>query len=146
MKLYFQGRYFDSIHNCPVLTWNRVTTTGDLREIHRGGRYNEKAARKNWIAIYDEYIKEFGIPEEYKRYLRDMAWACADYAEAYNGKKWKLPIAQMREAQAKAAFGEAPAAKFSEVVARVSRAVGFAIDPSRVTVAQFFGYVKSLKE
>lgn len=140
-----RGKYYTSIHSCPVSIWQEVTKTGKLSNLHIGGWYRASKAAKAWSKIYNEYLAEFGLPETYKTYLNDMGRAAWEYGKAVNGEPWLMPIAQIREAQAKAHVSGLPPTKFSKVLADVSKGMGFQIDPARTTVAQFFGYVKSLQ-
>lgn len=139
------GKYYDSIDNCPLLAWQEVSKTGKHHAIHKGGIYSGKKAKAAWVKIFDEYLKEFGIPYMYKTYLKNMVWAMDELARSYNKEKWLRPIAQIREAQAIALLSTGPNVPFSDQVARVSKGMGFQIDPAKTTVAQFYGYVNSLK-
>jgi len=139
------GKYYTSIHSCPVSVWQDVTKTGDLSKLRRGGWYRQKKAKAAWAKIYNEYLAEFGLPNAYKTYLQEMGRAAWEYGKAVNGEPWLMPIAQIREAQAKGHISGLPPTKFSKVLADVSKGMGFQIDPEKTTVAQFFGYVKSLQ-
>ena len=140
-----RGKYYNSIHSCPVSIWQDVTKTGDLSKLHLGGWYRASKAARAWATLYNEYLAEFGLPEAYKTYLHEMGRAAWEYGKAVNGEPWLMPIAQIREAQARGQIAGLSPSKFSKVLADVSKGMGFQIDPEKTTVAQFFGYVKALQ-
>ena len=138
-----RGRYYDSIHNCTLMAWNEAINTGKLHSIHLSGWYSGRKAKAAWIKIYDEYLKEFGLPQYYKTYLKTMVWAMEELAISYTTDKSLRPIAQIREAQAKALIS-GPKSKLTDSLAVVSKSMGFRVDPKTTTVAEFYGYVNQV--
>lgn len=140
----FKGRYYDSIRNCPLSVWNQISETGDVRFLYRGGWYRKKKALQAYQRIQSEYISEFGIPSFYRDYLKEMGRAAWEWSKVWNGEPWRKPVAMIREAQAKGKLDLMPKQSFITSLAQVSKGMGYRIDPKKITVWEFYGYVKAL--
>lgn len=135
--------YYESIYTCPVLAYNKAMR-GDYTGMLEKGRYSERKAQAAYAKVFDEYLEEFGLPKAYEEYLRTMIWAAEEYAGSTRScERWRLTLARAKEHEAIASLGGAPEA-FSAVVAKLSRTLGFPIDPARTTVAQFYGYMETM--
>jgi len=141
-----RGNYYDSVHNCTLFAFDKALSTGDMSAIHISGKFNPTRAKKCWIKIFDEYLKEFGLPESYTRYLKLMAKACTLYSEAYNNNKRHLIVnAKIKHAQANKEISGIPES-IHKTAARVAKFMGMAIDVKVVTVSQFYSYLEIMQD
>ncbi len=139
-----KAKYYTSIYDCPQKAFN-AGMRGDWSGMILQGRFNKRMAKKAYTSVFDEYVKEFGLPREYQEYLRTMVWAAEEYAESTKpGEKWRYTIAQVKEKEAAAMMSGGTSQPFATTCAQLSKAMGFAIDPNQVTVAQFYGYLQSI--
>ena len=59
-------------------------TNGSLKTLCYKGFFNFTKASKAWETIFNGYIKEFGLPQSYKNYLKKMVKSIQLYDKAYN--------------------------------------------------------------
>ena len=134
---------YSSIKTLPVATFQEILATGNYRLLGPGTDAQLETA---WASIFDEYIKEFGLSESYKSYVRHMAKAIAYYNKAYNqGYKFAITLAEVEKAKAKMQLVESTGNGFTMLVAQVSKGMGFRVDPNSTSVAEFYSYLKLLE-
>ncbi len=140
-------KYYDSIYNCTMYAFDKALSTGDLQVIHISGKYNAVKAIDSWEKIFNEYLKEFGLPETYKRYLKLMVKACTLYSDAYNKKDKKHLIvnAKLKQAQASKEISGIPES-IDKTAARVARFMKMPIDLSTITVVVFHSYLEIMQD
>lgn len=138
-----QSTYYESIHTCPILAFNKAIT-GDLSGMVIKGKLRKRKALRAYAKVFDEYLKEFGLPREYEEYLKTMIWAAEEYAAAAQGERFRFTLAQLKEKEA-AKMLAGDSTPLNIVAANLSKALGFPVNPATVTVAQFYGYLKSLE-
>lgn len=118
---------------------------GDFKHLHKSGLYDEGAAFKAWERLYNQYIEQFGVPEQYQRYLQLMVRACKLYNESYNGnKRWKVLKARITENEAKKML-EGEVENINVTAAKLSKHFGYQIDVTKTSVAQFYAYIEMIK-
>jgi len=152
MKLYrklsnlSKGNYYDSIHNCTIYAFDKALSTSNMEVIHISGKYNPIKAKTCWTKIFNEYIKDFGIPESYSRYLKLMVKACNLYSEAWNENKRHLIVnAKIKQRQANNEMLGVPE-NINKTAARVAKFMRMPIDVKVVTVSQFYSYLEIMKD
>jgi hypothetical protein len=115
-------------------------TGGELNKLLIKGRFKNAKALDNWKKIFDQYISEFGLPESYKTYLEKMTKAAEYWAKSIDDK-FNKNLAKIKEAEARKALNQDGGATFNELVANVSKKMGFRVAPHEVTVREFYSYV-----
>lgn len=141
-----KNNYYDSIHNCTLYAFDQALSKGDLKVIHIKGKYNASKAANCWKKIFDEYLKEFGLPETYERYLKLMVKACTLYSDAYNkDKKHLLVNAKLKQAQAKKEISGIPES-LNKTAARVAKFMRMPIDIRVITVSEFYSYLDIMQD
>ena len=70
-KIYFRilenlylTTYYNSIDNCPILIWDKITQTGDLKYLLKRGKVTDSAI-KHYENINAQLIDNFGISDKY---------------------------------------------------------------------------------
>jgi hypothetical protein len=137
---FLASKYYDSIDNCPVLVFHEIMNGGDLKKLKMKGRFNGKKALESWKKIFNQYIKEFGLPENYKTYLEKMSQAAGFWAKSIDDK-FNKNMARIKEAEAKKALNDGAGGSFNDLVANVSKKMGFRVAPNEITVREFYSYV-----
>jgi hypothetical protein len=119
-------------------------STGDYKFLYKEEppeKIDTKVLEGIWEAIYDEFIKEFGISEQYRMYLEKMGMYVQHLDAAINGgDKSQLTFAEIKRRQAENIL-KGNDSKVS-VYAVVSKGMGFECNPKIMTVKTFYEYLK----
>jgi malonyl CoA-acyl carrier protein transacylase len=129
-----------SIYDTPMIVFKKALA-GDITGMKKGLFCTDKKAHNNFVGLFDEADKAFNIAEQYREYLRKRVQASSLYAQAVDGKRWLFTIAKVREAEANAIIGGGTEEEFGKVCARLAKNMGFRVDPSAVTIAEFYSYL-----
>lgn len=90
-----QKDYFTGIDDLPLYNWIQCTS-GNLTYVRRGDKGNEETDTEVWTSIYDSYISEFGLSEQYRKMLEAMkAKALVDADYIITGERFKLTEAEI---------------------------------------------------
>jgi hypothetical protein len=60
----------------PIWNWNKIHETGDLKYLVITDNYKDIEEQNNeekadlWLDLYQQYIDEFGINDDFKRFMR----------------------------------------------------------------------------
>lgn len=143
----FSKKYL-SIYDLPMANWLECNK-GNLGYLyHRPKKVNvNKSLIDLWTKIYDQYIAEVGLTDDYVELLEAMKkWtirAC-EYIENPNS------LNGTKEAEAKdlveSLSNVGKGGRFSEFVASVEKYMGIAIDLNNITVDKFYSYVKLMEK
>lgn len=61
---------YSSIDDLPIWNWTRVHDTGQLGYLLKEVKEDDRGDLQHlWDSMYDEYIKEFGVSEQYEKEL-----------------------------------------------------------------------------
>jgi hypothetical protein len=119
-------------------------STGDYKFLYKEEppeKIDTKVLEGIWEAIYDEFIKEFGISEQYRMYLEKMGMYVQHLDAAINGgDKSQLTFAEIKRRQAEDML-KGNESKVSPY-AVISKFMGFPCRPKEVTVKEFYSYLK----
>jgi hypothetical protein len=136
--------YYNSIDNLTCDRFDKIISTGDYNYLFIADpdkKVKPAELEQAWEQIYDEFIKEFGISEQYKLYLETMGLYVQHLDAAYNGgDKSQLTFAEIRKREA-ADMLKCNESKLS-IYAVVSKFMGFPCKASELTVKEFYGYLK----
>jgi hypothetical protein len=135
--------YYNSIDNIPCWNFDKIISTGDYFFLFKGQpeKINSKELEKIWENIYDEFIKEFGISEQFKMYLERMGAYVQCLDMAYNGgDKSQLTMAEINKRRAED-YLKSNESKH-DIYAVVSKYMGFPCKAKELTVKEFYGYLK----
>lgn len=132
--------YYSSTHDIPIANFVRCMS-GDLSKVSKTEAFDEAEAAKAWAQIFDEHLKDHGLPENYTRYLTEMQKASEFFRQAYcEGKRWQLVRARVKEAEAQSLLsGEGE--KIEIICARISKHMGFPVRATECSAADFYNYM-----
>ena len=144
MKQSYKNIY-TGIDDILCYNFDKIIQTGDMFFLYKDAsqkkEISESELEQVWEAIYDEFIKEFGISEQYKMYLEKMGLYVQALDAAYNGgDRSQLTFAELRKRQAEDML-KTQENKIS-VYAIVSKYMGFPCKATELTVKEFYSYLK----
>jgi hypothetical protein len=136
----------------PIWNWNKIHETGDLKYLVIADNYKDIEEQNNeetadlWLDLYQQYIDEFGINDDFKRFMRKKQQLAAKLAEYIaSGDRFKLNKIKVIEVDIKGMLNEKEPQKFGEVVAGVEKFFGFQIDSKVLTVQKYYNYIKYIE-
>ena len=153
-KTYSRNCY-QSIDTLPVWYWNKVHESGNLAylirtkqtyiEKKRVGLIRSYALRLVWRKLLDEYISEFGFCENFLDIIRKQKEIVMYRVnKIVNDDKSVNAFIKVCERELAELQKESQGGSFIETKSYIEKGMGFAINPFRCSVSEFYGYVKIL--
>lgn len=151
-KQFAPVKCYDSIHNMPISVWLKVHDTGDLNVLTIKGYPDQKILSKAWNKCYDEYIKEFGLNDGFKRYLdkkKMLIYAQCDYgldapdSPTFSIHETLLRIAQM---EVDTFFDSEEKGNFNTLYSRIEKYQARRLSRTETTVFEFYNHVRAMNE
>lgn len=135
---------YRSIDELPVAIFDRINKSGDLQLLVCGKKkYSTQQLEKCWEIIYDEFIQEFGISQQFITYLTKMRIAIGYYIKAYiEGDKPAINLARANVVEAEAIYKETNTTSNNNIYAIVSKYMGFRINPNEISTREFYNYLR----
>lgn len=143
-----------SIDTLPIFNWWKIHQNGELGYLFlKVDTPNPKglkmlAMQKLWERVYAEYITRFGVGEGFVRMLNKKKEIAALKVEKMLSGDMSIQTLidvcvfeldrMMKEMGDKSDFYESKA--------QMERMLGFTLDPRRVSVAEFYSYISTLKK
>lgn len=146
----------------PVWNWNKIHETGELKYLIKPSfiqslvrqhpnykvmpdQNNEETAAL-WMDLYQQYIDEFGVNDNFKRYMQKKQQLAAKIAEYIaSGDKFKLNKINILEIDIKGMVDEKEPQKFYDVIATLDEFFNRDIDPKVLTVQKYYSYIKRIE-
>ena len=141
-----KAKYYNSIDTCPIILFVKIQEGKKTKlDLCFEGKATEKEAIQAWDELYKEYVEEFGISAEYAYYLRQKALLCEYYANLIvEGQNWFKTIILVKEAEIKILESKFDSSlDLNEILGKLAKKMGFAINISKTTIREFYSYVKS---
>ena len=143
LKRFFYGKLYSDIYSLPIGVFLRVSKNNNLELLSISGRHSKKALSMAWRSILDQYIKEFGLSDDYRQYLELKSQSIMLWHDVYiKGHTHKIILAKIKDEQAKE-ISSIKGKNEGELIALLSRKMGFRIDPSSISVYEFYSYLKA---
>lgn len=144
-------KVYKSIDELPVKKWFAIHKDGDFTHIAKSEK-DKKAIRKwkelpiLWEKIYNEYIQRFGLPDEFISMMKlknDIAIMQADLI--ITGKKHFKTLIEIKKQELKKDSGIEKPKELDSILAIVSKWYGFHVNSNKITVSQYYAYIKEIK-
>ena len=132
-----------SVNTLSLAAWE-AAKSGDLSGLSRLPMPKAISAWA-WRMCCESFVNEFGVTEEYKEYVKARVSELREWQRVFGGELHRIPIAR-NKAKAVDAMTSADPQPMRQILAAVSKEMGFRIDPRTTTVVEFFGYVDYLTE
>ena len=132
-----------------MYNWKKIHDTNELKHLFIGKVEceNEPALERIWVNIYDEYLKEFGLSDEYKDILklkRNIASFQADYI--IKGDRLTLNYINIEKAALESLYGTSKkGSSFRDSLVHLEKMQGIKINTKEITVADYYNYLRSIK-
>lgn len=137
---------YNSIKDLPIINFNEVITKNNLKYLIIEGKHTDAELTLIWSNIYNEFINEFGLPENYKSYLRlKIKWSKEVKRVWIDGEIYRQAFADIYEEQANNLLTGIES-NLGKTIAQVSESMGFRVNPKETTVYEFYNYINHLNE
>jgi hypothetical protein len=133
-----------------MYNWKQIHDTNELKWlfVKKSKCENTKELEIIWSTIYDEYLKEFGLSEEYKEILkikRRLAMYQADYIEKED--RILLNYINIEQNALESMYDTTKkGSSFRDSLVHLEKMQGIKINTKEITVADYYNYLRSIKE
>ncbi len=143
---------YDSIYNLPVFNFDRINNTGDLTFLFKKKmfltkfvkiKFVHKKLENIWAKIYDEFIKEFGLSDEFKLYIEKQKQIINHYYRALcEGQRHEINFAKIKEMEIEEMM-KAEQLRLPQLFAKLNK-IGYNLNLRTTTVAEFYACIKDI--
>jgi len=143
------SRKYSSIDDLPMYNWKKIHDTDELKWLFVGKVKCENTIEleKLWGNIYDEYLGEFGLSQDYKDILnvkRKIANLQADYI--IKGDRILLNYINIEENALQSLYdSNKGGSTFRDSLVHLEKMQGIKINTKTITVADYYNYLRSIK-
>jgi len=146
------AKIYDSIEELPIWNWMQIQKTADLSYMYKLKDYRKMPLPKAnmeelWMVLYNEYIKEFGLNEQYEKYLQRKKkiaiMKCDHIITDDNIHKTLIKIEEVKLADM---MDKRQLSKFIDVMAILEKFLGFQMDPKQISVLKYYSYLRYLEK
>lgn len=133
--------FYNDIRTTPMSVWNDIQDNANLKALCTKGKPTEEELTVAWNALYDSYLREYGITEEYKQFLfkqRNLAYAILD--DIANSTPFTKMMVKKMEREVAEFFKDKPKQNSGIVHAQIERFMFRELNPETTTVYQFENY------
>jgi len=133
-----------------MYNWQKIHDTNELKWlfIDNVKCENTKELETIWAGIYDEYLSEFGLSDEYKDILkikRRIAMFQADYIEKED--RILLNYINIEKNALKSMYDTSKkGSSFRDSLVHLEKMQGIKINTKEITVADYYNYLRSIKQ
>jgi hypothetical protein len=146
-----QAKVFSSIDDLPQWNWVQIHRTGNLAYIKQLDSYrkldvdNSLTFEQIWLEIYDEYLEEFGLSNEYKEILeRKKQIARMKNEFILTDNRSLLNFIKIEELELENSFDKSETIGFEGVVVGIEKLQGIKIETKKITVYEYNNYLRTL--
>ena len=137
--LIMPGGNWESINDMPLYNWIKCND-GDLKYTRTTRYGNSVKDLASWETLYNEYLKEFGLNERYKKYLeaqKKRALLQCEYIIKKNKfKLTEIEIQTQRIKDLEMYFGSGQ--KIEVILTWLGKFLGYKVDQKTTTVTEYF--------
>ncbi len=143
------SKKYSSIDDLPMYNWKKIHDTNELKWLFvtKQEVENNELLEKRWALIYDEYLNEFGLSDEYKEILnvkRKIANLQADYI--IKGDRVILNFINIEKNALESLYDTSKkGSSFRESLVHLEKMQGIKINTKKITVADYYNYLRSIK-
>lgn len=136
----------------PIENWMAVHKTADLRHILILDDYThlpevDHDLTAAWMALYDQYIAEFGITDRYREYMMKKIEIAKKQIEwIQTGDATLQTFIEIGKIEMKEMLDENEQVKFHDTIALIEKYMGFQVDTYRVTVLKYYTYLRQIEK
>lgn len=143
------SRKYSSIDDLPMYNWQKIHETNEFKWLFVNNNEIENSQELEclWSKIYDEYLIEFGLSDEFKQII-ELKKKIADLQADYILKEDKVLINFINvEKNALRQLYETSkqGSTFRESLVHLEKMQGIKIKTKEITVADYYNYLRSIK-
>ena len=139
---------YKGIEDLPIWNWSQIHETGNLKLLVKEGEFdNEGVLGELWMSIYQEYLDEFGIHDDFKTYIskqKELGIKVAELIET--GDKFKKVEIEIIKRDLEMLSSEKEKQRFEEVVWGLRKFSNVNFDPKVVTVKEYYSLIEYMKK
>jgi hypothetical protein len=142
---------YETIDELPIKLWFDVHKTGNygllLKDIREVNTEELKQLFETWEKIYNQYIERFGLSPEFLEDLELQMEIAKEKAEfIITGQRHLRTMYRIKEEElASNQKGTQEPLELEALLAKMSKHYGFKLNSQELTTAQYYGYLKSVK-
>jgi len=149
--MFWKAELHTTLDTLPIGTLYDCIDMGNYKSLIIKGKASQKKLKEVWKKLYDDYLKLFGVPEQFKRYVRLKARAARLWSDVYlKGQKWKTVLARVADFEAEQEIGQIKddQSTIDEVLIGMAQMLElrYPLEKDKVTVTQFYGYKKLIEK
>ena len=138
--------YFDSIEDLPIWNWWKIADSGNLIYMQKLDYYDKEdysiKAFELWNKVQNEYLKEFGITDEFRQVLAlKKKWIKAKTDYLLTGERFKLTEIDIIDAQIKDTTANKIDVDKEDTLIVLEQKLNRELDPKKVSVKKYFKYI-----
>lgn len=133
---------YKGIEDLPISIWFKINETNNYNLLIKNRLIPFSNCEKQWIKIYDEFIARIGLNDDYKEYLettKRIAIMQCNYILSPSPADKVSINRELRELEERT---KGKTIKYNEIIAHVSKMQGYRIESNKVSVWEFYGYLK----
>ncbi len=147
LKVFYKK--YSSIDDLPMFYWDKIHSTGEYKYlfVKQVQTKNTKELEQLWTKIYDEYLLEFGLGKGYLE-IKALKEKIAKLKGKYiiTGDKLLKNHINVEENMLKSLYGENnKSTSFRESLVHLEKMQQIKIDTKKITVADYYNYLRSIK-
>lgn len=138
-RLFYSINYYGSIHTLSIDRWHKIHENGDFSQLVR---FIPFRVEKVWSNVMNEYIREFGLNEDYRDYIELIRRLGIKQTECVQNRT-PLNLAELAILQGEIEdMKNNRGMKFGELKSALSKKQGYHI-PKDISVYEFYSILKT---
>lgn len=147
LKTYYFRRYYQSIEDLPVWNWWKIHETKDLKYILKVDKKLTKHSNDIFDSIYSEFIRTFGVSENYKQYLEKLVEIeIAEIDMLLNDDRALETFIDIMKIELDELKGAGGNSTYMDAAIAVEKNMGFKLNSKETSVFEFYSYIKALEK
>lgn len=145
-----QPKYYDSINNLPIQVWFDIHKNSDYSKlVINSVKMNDALLIKLsnvWFKIYDQFMEEFGLSDEYMANLRTKVQLAKYQAELIlTGQRHFRTLIKIEKEKIRLdKAAPVDPIKLDAACAKMSKFYGFHLNSNKLTVSQYYSYIENI--
>lgn len=142
--------YYKSIDELPLKNWNKIQRLNDLSYLLKNFHAINEDQRRELEAAFDviwkEYVDTFGVSDSMRHIFELRRDIMVDKCDMfiYNDRS-KLTFIRIKEAELEKIISRQQVEKYDTTRAYVEKYMGFRIDDEKITVKEYYSYLKLME-
>ena len=144
------NKFYKDIDEMPIYNFEMINKTGNLQYLAKRDYKKvkvDKSLEVIWENIYNEYLQEFGINENFVMYLKYKLEAIKYYNNAYNkGLRHEINFAKLAEKNAEELINDGSDISVGDIASVMAKNMGFRINIKEISVREFYNNIKLMQK